>query len=613
MIVAVAYGRVSTDSNDQLNSLENQLSFFKEYFEEQGYQKGNCGMLCRKNGEKEMLQGIFADEGISGKNLRKREAFKQMMKEAKKGSFNLIVTKSVSRFGRNVEDTVKAVKDLKELGIGVYFLDLKINSLDNSKEFMINLFAALAQEESNNRSYIVQFGIRKAQRQGKWTTGTPPYGYNIKDGFLVINEEEAQVVKRIFDQYYNEGFGLGRIARLLNNDAIPTKKGKQWSQKQISTMLENNIYMGIQTTHTKQTVDINRQLQKRIPKEKQIIHHFDHLKIIEPEFFHLVQKERKKREEMFGSVYYNEEKMVNDDGNIEIKLKRKLNRSNTRYSTVHLFSNLLYCHHCGTGLKRKKRKAYIRKDGTSKKLGYEWCCAINDMYGKARCAYRSSIPEGAILDFIKNKIEFEKKNHTKFNALLDNYLSLYHQEENIPEQLICLEKQMDEKNEEIQTNLRLVAKGYLTDDQFYKFNEQTKKKLAALKIEHDRLNYLDLEVEQIKLRHQAFMKKLDQIDTETLTNQILRKLISRIEVITLAGSERSVRVLWNYLDVPFSQLLKDMFLKPFGGSSLNIPKDYDPSSMDNKTKSDFNEVLKMIAGEFLYANESNDEDKKYIG
>lgn len=188
---------------------------------------------------------------------------------------------------------------------------------------MINLFATLAQEESNNRSYIVQFGIRIAQRKGKWTTGTPPYGYNIKDGFLVINELEAIVVQRIFNEYYNQGYGTGRICRNLNSDGIPTKKGKQWSQKQISTILDNDIYTGIQTTHTKQTIDINRQLQKLIPKEEQIIHEYEHLKIIDPELFQLVQ------------------------------------------------------------IKRKKRKAYVRKDRSSKGLGYEWCCAINDMYGKA--------------------------------------------------------------------------------------------------------------------------------------------------------------------------------------------------------------------------------------
>ena len=111
-----------------------------------------------------------------------------MMREAKLGKFNLIITRSVSRFGRNVEDTAKAIKDLKELGIVVYFLDLKINSLDSSKEFMINLFATLAQEESNNRSYITQFGTRRAKKAGKWTTGNLSYGYIIKDGFLAVDE-----------------------------------------------------------------------------------------------------------------------------------------------------------------------------------------------------------------------------------------------------------------------------------------------------------------------------------------------------------------------------------------------------------------------------------------
>lgn len=599
MTFTVAYARVSTDSDDQLNSLGNQLSFFNEYFIEQNYEKSDCGVLCRKNGDIEVLQGVFADEGISGKNLRKRQAFKQMMKEAKAGKFDLIVTKSVSRFGRNVEDTAKAVKDLKELGVGVFFLDLKINSLDNSKEFMINLFAALAQEESNNRSYITQFGVRKAQRQGKWTTGTPPYGYNIIEGFLAINEVESEIIKRIYHQYYHEGFGTGRICRMLNRDAIPTKKGKQWSQKQISTILDNKIYTGIQTTHTKQTIDINRQLQKLIPKEEQIVHKFEHLKIIEPELFKLVQIGRRDRKEKFGTVAFVEMKTVNDEGEIETTLKRQLHRSNTRYSTVHLFSNLLYCNHCGTGLKRKKRKAYVRKDGSSKKLGYEWCCAINDMYGKTRCAYRSAIPEVAMINFIKEKIEFEKKNHLKFETLLESYISLYYHEENIPERLLHLEKKIADKNEEIQTNLRLVSKGILSDDQFHTFNVQVKEQLLRLKKEHDRLNYLDVEIEQIKLRHQAFMKALIQIDTEEITNNILRRLISRIEVVTLTASEKNIRVLWNYMDVPFSQLLKDIFLKPFGGSSANIPEGYDTNTMDEKMKTEFNQALKMIAGERL--------------
>lgn len=113
------------------------------------------------------------------------------------------------------------------------------------------------------------------------------------------------------------------------------------------------------------------------------------------------------------------------------------------------------------------------------------------------------------------------------------------------------------------------------------------------------MNYLDVEIEQIKLRHQAFINALIQIDTEKLTNNILRSLFSKIEIVTLTASEKNVRTLWNYMDVPFSQLLKDMFLKPFGGSSANIPEGYDLNSMNGKMKLEFDAALKMIAGERL--------------
>ncbi|MEK8130261.1 recombinase family protein [Paenibacillus filicis] len=592
MIEAVAYARVSTDSEDQLNSLENQMSFFGEYFIENGYKAADCGVLCRKNGENEVLQGTYADEGISGKNLSKREAFKQMLREAKLGKFKLIVTKSVARFGRNVEDTAKAVKDLKELGVGVYFLDLKVNSLDSSKEFMINLFAALAQEENNNRSYITQFGIRKAQKEGKWTTGNPPFGYNIVDGFLQVDPTESEIVKRIYDLYYYSGYGTGRLARLLNEERIPTKKNKQWSQKQLMTILENPIYTGVQTTHTKQTIDINRGLQKRIPREAQIVHHFEHLKIIEPDFFKLVQIEKKKRKELFGYVEVINEKVVNDEGEIETKKKRKLHRSNRRYSSEHLLSNLLVCSHCGVGLKRKKRHAHRRKDGTSKNLGYEWCCAINDMYGRARCAYRSSMPEDKIIEFLINELKRIKDDDEYFDSALRGHISLYYEEENVPQRLILLGEQIQEINEEIKTNLRLVSKNILTDEQFDEFNGDAQARLNSLQREHNRLMYLDVEIEEVKLKHQAFLKMLETIDVDQLTNSSLRKLIRKVDFVTMEANEIRLRLEWNYMDISYSQRLRDRFLKEYGTDKVSL--DINIEDMDNRTREEFEEATEKL-------------------
>lgn len=549
----VFYARVSTNSDDQLNSLQNQMEFFNEYFLENKYTPvEDCGMLYKKNKKVEFIRGGYADEGISGKSLKKREAFKQMILDAKEKKFDLIVTKSVARFARSVEDNAKSVKDLKELGIGIYFLDLKINSLDSSKEFMINLFSSLAQEESNSKSYIVQFGIRKAQRQGKFT-GHAPYGYNIIEGFLKINETEEKIVKKIFDMY-KEGYGTGKIARTLNHEKIPTKKGVKWSQIQISRILENTIYKGLQIQHISQNIDVNRDIRKMIPEEEWIRHQIEELIIIEPKVFDLVQFEKQKRLEQFGEMSYSDVKYVDEKGMLNIIKKRRLLRGTGRHSNQHLFSNILYCGNCGAALKRKKRRAHVRKDLTSKDLGYEWVCSINDMYGKDRCAFRNAFSEEYLFEYISKEIEnFKINGNHEWN--LERFIDGNYNTENIKEDLAKNKDEILETESMVNLNFNLLSKNKIDEDEYTKRNTSLQIQIKKLNLELYKLVNIDKGIEETKIKYEEFIKFLNGVDKAEITNSTLKKLLNKINVYTPDNSLTAIKtdlkkiiIDWNFIN-----------------------------------------------------------------
>ncbi|MEV5024772.1 recombinase family protein [Paenibacillus sp. LPE1-1-1.1] len=565
---AVFYARVSTDSEDQLNSLSNQLDFFDNYIKEEGYEKADSGILFRKNNTFQVLSGGYADEGISGKSLKKREAFKLMIQDAMAKKFNLIITKSVARFGRSVEDTAKTIKDLKEVGVGVYFLDLKINSLDNSKEFMINLFSSLAQEDSNNKSYIIQFGIRKAQQAGKFT-GHAPYGYEINNGYLVINETEAEVVKVIYNKYYYESCGTGKIVRYLNEKQIPTKKGVKWSQIQVSRILDNTIYKGLQIQHMNQTIDINRDIQIAIPEEDWIKQQKDELIIIEPSLFDLVQFEKQKRLEQFGHISYQENKYIDEDGNVKVFKARRIERSTGRHSNQHVFSNLLYCHNCKSSLKRKKRKAFVRKDGTSKELGYEWSCAANDMYGSAKCKHRNSFTEEYLLTFIKDEvIKFKKEKH---EVTLDNYIFTYIKNDNEAEDKLNIEMQIVKLNNRSKLILELLSEGLIDKEEFTLRNKEVKDELRVAKNDLDRLMTFEVKIQETKLKYNQFINFIQNFDENNITNSNLRKIINNINAYTFdipidhpeidPNNPKILFIEWSFLDKVESQIYEDMAQK----------------------------------------------------
>lgn len=223
-----AYCRVSTDHEDQANSFESQQRYFRQYIE--------------RNPDWELSE-IFADEGISGTNTKKRSEFKRMIACAKEGDFDLIITKEISRFARNTLDSIYYTRDLKKHGVGVIFMNDNINTLDGDAELRLAIMSSIAQEESRKTSERVKWGQKRRMEQGV-VFGRSMLGYDVKDGKMTINEEGAKIVRLIFHKFANENKGTHVIARELREAGITPMRVKEWSNTVILRVIRNEKYCG---------------------------------------------------------------------------------------------------------------------------------------------------------------------------------------------------------------------------------------------------------------------------------------------------------------------------------------------------------------------------------
>ena len=317
-----AYCRVSTDSEEQLNSYEAQKSYYTQKIEE--------------SPDWEMA-GIYADEGISGTSMKKRTEFKKMITACKRGHIDLIITKSLSRFARNTVDCLETVRLLKANGIGVYFEKENINTLTESSEFLITLFSGFAQAESESLSKNVAWGWRKSAEAGNvYFQYKRMLGYRKgTDGQPEIVPEEAKIIRRIYRRYL-AGCSLGQIKQELEQDNIPTaQKVERWPSAVIHNILTNEKYMGdalLQKTYI--TDCISKKVKKNMGERPMYYVENNHPAIIPRETFDQVQKEMTRRS--------SKRKVLQKSGKTELG----------KYSGKYALTELLVCGECGSPYKR---------------------------------------------------------------------------------------------------------------------------------------------------------------------------------------------------------------------------------------------------------------------
>lgn len=313
-----AYCRVSTDSDEQATSYETQIEHYTSYI----------------NGHPDWtLAGIFADDGISGTNTKKREEFNRMVDECMAGNIDMVITKSISRFARNTLDCLKYIRQLKEKCIPVYFEKENINSMDSKGEVMLTIMASLAQQESQSLSQNVKLGLQYRYQQGEIQINCSRFlGYTKDENkHLVIVPEEAEIIKRIYREYL-EGASMLKIARGLKADAILNGAGKErWHTSNINQILRNEKYIGDALLQKTYTVDF---LTKKRVKNNGIVPQYyvenSHEAIISREVFMQVQEELVRRRIVHTSP----------------------NGKTRTFSSNHCFSQIVICGKCGEVFRR---------------------------------------------------------------------------------------------------------------------------------------------------------------------------------------------------------------------------------------------------------------------
>ena len=313
-----AYCRVSTDSDEQETSYEAQVTHYTEYIQ--------------KNPDW-VLAGIFADDGISGTNTKKRDEFNRMIDECMAGNIDMIITKSISRFARNTLDCLQYIRQLKDKNIPVYFEKESINTMDAKGEVLITIMASLAQQESQSLSQNVKLGLQYRYQQGKVQINHNRFLGYTKDenGHLVIDPEQAEIVKRIYREYL-EGSSMDKIAAGLEADGILTGAGKtKWHTSTINKILRNEKYIGdalLQKTYTTDFLNKTRVKNNGIVPQYYVEN--DHEAIIPRDIFMRVQEELVRRS----------------------SVKPGPNGKKHTYSCNHCFSQMSVCGECGEQFRR---------------------------------------------------------------------------------------------------------------------------------------------------------------------------------------------------------------------------------------------------------------------
>ena len=309
-----------------MESLEAQKKHYEEYI------KSNPDLL---------FAGIYCDEGISGTRKENRQGLMKLIRDCENAKVDYIITKSISRFARNIADWLELVRKLSNLGVFIYFQKENINTRTMDSELMLSILSSIAENESVSISENVRWSIKKRFMNGTYKFSTLPYGYEYVDGRIEIKEEEAKVVRRIFKDALS-GKGIGKITQELNKEGIVPRKGRRWSESTVRDILHNEKYTGdvlLQKTYT----DNFAKRRNRGEKDKYYVENHHH-PIISREEFETAKFLLAKR---------GEEKGISQDKD--------------KYARRYIFSGRIKCNECKSSFKR-------RTHGTSLNKYIAWCC-----------------------------------------------------------------------------------------------------------------------------------------------------------------------------------------------------------------------------------------------
>lgn len=490
-----AYCRVSTEQEEQQNSYQVQISYYTD-------------LINRK--KEWTLVKVFADEGISGTQAKKRPEFLKMIRMCKQQKIDLIITKSISRFARNTVDCLEYVRQLKDLGIGVIFEKENLNTLTMTSEFMIALYGSFAQAESESISKNVSWGKQKAYAEGKVSFQYAKLlGYKKgENGKPEIVPEEAETVRMIYDLFL-DGLSFTRIKNALESQNLLTAMGKKiWSESNIKSILKNEKYVGDALLQKTFTVDcISKKVQKNNGERPMYLVTNHHDPIIDRDTFNRVQQELARR----TSKRKISDKTITEQG---------------KYSSKYALSELLICGNCGTPYRRCTWSANGKKQ-------IVWRCISRLEHGKKYCTDSPTIHEEplqrAILSAVNEYLDCREEIAKILKANIGSVLECQEQQK-----MINLENRLKELDKVRNDIISLITSGGCDEDKMdsefakiYAEEQSVNEQLAELKkkaeISADTQDKIDRAMDMIE--HEKF-------EIEVFDNVIIRKLIDCIKVLS---------------------------------------------------------------------------------
>ncbi|MBS1367354.1 MAG: recombinase family protein [Oscillospiraceae bacterium] len=484
------YARVSTDQDEQINSLENQVQYYTE--------------LIQSKPNWKFVPG-YVDEGISGGSTKKRDNFNRMIRDAKAGMFDFIITKEISRFSRSTLDSIRYTQELLDYNVGVFFQNDNINTLDTDSEFRLVIMAGVAQDEIRKLSERLKFGFRQAIKNGHVLGNDKLYGYDKKDCVLTVNEEEAEIIRIIFDLYGNQRLGTRTISKRLMELGYTSREGNAFNTLTIRHILENPKYKGWYCGNKSQSVDYRTKRNVLLDESEWVTYPDPSIPaIVSEELWNRANALYKRRRE-----------------------EMKSHSSGLSFHNRYPYSAKIYCEEHGTTFHRQVIQ-------TKKGQQEVWQCKVYRSHGRGACSapqIRSSDLDLILSDIFKELVRDKEK-------IIDSLVTVL---TNIPKEvdygkLRCqVENEMEDLERKKNRLLDLSIAGALTVEEFKErndaFNAQIlacQEKLTAIRQEEENQSSEELDIPAIRQALDEALRFTGEIDT-ALVATILDKVVVKKE------------------------------------------------------------------------------------
>ena len=485
------YARVSSDSDEQLNSLDNQISYYENFI--------------KKNKVWTFVPG-YIDEGLSGISTKKRKHFNEMIDDAKNGMFDLIITKEISRFARNTLDSLQYTRELLGLGVGVFFQNDNINTLDEDAELRLTIMSSIAQDELRKLSSRIKFGHQQAIKSNVVLGNSRIFGYKKEDKHLVIDETQAPMVRDLFRLYATGEYSMKQLEKLFYDQGYRNYNGNKIAHSTMSGIISNPKYKGYYVGNKVRIVDMFTKKQKFLPPEEWVMFK-DETGDIVPAIV---------SEELWDKA-----------NEVLVRRSEDVKKRQGLCNHANLLTGKLYCAHCGTAYYRRESKS---KDGT---VNSKWVCSNKINNGADAC------PSFPLYEDEIKPILFEVFSETRVDveALIETYTEMFNSLESDNETAKLIEEQKriielgDQKKNKL---LELVTTGAITTTNFKSMTdtcdreiEEARRNLAELEEELFTQEEYQKHMNEVKSRLEAAIK---EASTGIITNEFVAQYIDKIFV-----------------------------------------------------------------------------------